>query len=135
MKIGDTATRTLIVSDKLIRSFAELSGDHNPIHLDESFAHESRFRRRIAHGMIPASLISATIGNSLPGPGTIYLSQTLQFLAPVFVDETVTARVTVINIKEGKPIATLETVCENEKGEIVLKGEAVVLFPSELAAE
>lgn len=128
MRVGDTATRTLKVTDELIRSFAELSGDRNPIHLDEGMAQRSRFGRRIAHGMIPASLISAIIGNSLPGPGTIYLSQTLQFLAPVFVDEVVTARVTVTGIKEGKPIATLETVCENQKGEIVLKGEAVVLF-------
>lgn len=132
MRVGDTATRTLIVSDELIRNFAELSGDRNPIHLDEAFARRSRFGRRIAHGMIPASLISAVIGNLLPGPGTIYLSQSLQFLAPVFVDEVVRARVKVTGMKENKPIATLETVCENQKGEIVLKGEAVVLFPVEV---
>ena len=133
MRVGDTATRTLRVSDELIRNFAELSGDRNPIHLDEGFAQKSRFGRRIAHGMIPASLISAVIGNSLPGPGTIYLGQTLQFLAPVFVDEAVTARVTVTAIKESKPIATLETVCENQKGELVVKGEAVGLFPVEVS--
>ncbi len=129
MKIGDTATRTFIASDEIVRGFSELMGDRNPVHLDEEFAQSTRFGRRIAHGMIAASQISAAIGNTLPGPGTIYLSQSLQFLAPVFIGDVVTTRVTVISIKEGKPIATLETICENQKREIVLKGEAVVLFP------
>ena len=82
--------------------------------------------------MIAASQISAAIGNILPGPGTIYLNQTLQFLAPVFIGDIVTTRVTVISIKEGKPMATLETTCENQRGDVVLKGEAVVLFPQDL---
>jgi len=79
--------------------------------------------------MIAASQISAVMGNKLPGPGTIYLSQSLQFVAPLFLGDRVTTRVTVIGIKEGKPIATLETICANQRGEAVLKGEAVVLFP------
>jgi len=129
LKIGDTAAHMFRVSDEIVRGFSELMGDRNPVHLDEEFAQSTRFGRRIAHGMIAASQISAVIGNILPGPGSIYLNQTLQFLAPVFVGDIVTTRVTVISIKEGKPIATLETVCENERGEVVLKGEAVVLFP------
>ena len=128
LKIGDAATNTLTVSDATVRSFAETTGDRNPLHLDETFAHSTRFGKRIAHGMIAASQISAVLGNTLPGPGTVYLSQSLQFLAPVFIGDVVTTRVTVIGIKEGKPIATLETVCENQKGEVVLRGEAVVLF-------
>ena len=78
--------------------------------------------------MIAASQISAVIGNAVPGPGAIYLNQTLQFVAPVFVGDTVITTVTVSTIKDGKPIATLETVCRNQKGEIVLQGEAVVMF-------
>jgi|ERR1017187_2735965 3-hydroxybutyryl-CoA dehydratase len=128
MKVGDRAAHTFIVSDEVVRGFSELTGDRNPIHLDEEFARATRFGRRIAHGMIAASQISAAIANTLPGPGTIYLSQSLQFVAPVFVGDVITTRVTVISIREDKPIATLETVCENQKGEVVLKGEAVVLF-------
>lgn len=131
MKIGDAATNTLTVSDATVRSFAEATGDRNPLHLDEAFAHSTRFGKRIAHGMIAASQISAVLGNTLPGPGTVYLSQSLQFLAPVLIGDVITTRVTVTSIKEGKPIATLETVCENQKGEVVLRGEAVVLFPQD----
>ena len=133
MKVGDTAVHTFTVSDEIVRGFSELTGDRNPVHLDEEFAQRTRFGRRIAHGMIAASQISAAIGNILlPGPGTIYLNQTLQFLAPVFIGDIVTTRVTVISIKKGKPMATLETTCENQRGDVVLKGEAVVLFPQDL---
>jgi len=132
LKVGDTAVHTFTVSDEIVRGFSELTGDRNPVHLDEEFAQRTRFGRRIAHGMIAASQISAAIGNILPGPGTIYLNQTLQFLAPVFIGDIVTTRVTVISIKEGKPMATLETTCENQRGDVVLKGEAVVLFPQDL---
>jgi 3-hydroxybutyryl-CoA dehydratase len=132
LKIGDTAARTLTVSDEVVKGFSELTGDRNPVHLDEAFARTTRFGRRVAHGMIAASQISAVIANSLPGPGTIYLSQTLQFVAPVFIGDTITTRVKLVSIKQDKPIATLETICENQKTEVVLKGEAVVLFPQEL---
>ena len=132
MKVGDTAVHTFTVSDEIVRGFSELTGDRNPVHLDEEFAPRTRFGRRIAHGMIAASQISAAIGNILPGPGTIYLNQTLQFLAPVFIGDIVTTRVTVISIKEGKPMAAFETTCENQRGDVVLKGEAVVLFPQDL---
>lgn len=132
LKIGDKAARTVTVSDEVVRGFSELTGDRNPVHLDDEFARGTRFQRRIAHGMIAACQISAVIGNTLPGPGTVYLSQSLQFVAPVFIGDTVTTRVRVTNIKEGKPIATLETICENQAGEAVLKGEALVLFPQDL---
>jgi 3-hydroxybutyryl-CoA dehydratase len=119
----------MIVSDALVLGFAGVTGDRNPLHLDEEFARTTRFGRRIAHGMIAAAQISSVLGNTLPGPGTIYLSQSLQFLEPVYVGDSVTARVTVIAVKEAKQVATFETVCENQRGEIVLRGEAVVLFP------
>jgi 3-hydroxybutyryl-CoA dehydratase len=127
IKVGDTASTTRTVTDGDVQAFAELSGDHNPIHLDDGFAGTTRFGRRIAHGMFGASLISAVIGNELPGTGSIYLSQTLRFLAPVYLGDTVTARVTVTKIRDHKPIATLETICENQRGETVIKGEAVVM--------
>lgn len=127
-KPGDTASLSKTIGDDDIRAFAEASGDHNPLHLDEEFAKHTRFGRRIAHGMLSASLISAVIANDLPGEGSIYLGQTLQFVAPVFLDDTVTARVTVTAIREDKPILKLETVCTNQRNEVVIRGEATVLI-------
>lgn len=127
LKVGDTASISKQITDDDIRAFAELSGDHNPVHLDEAFASASRFGRRIAHGMLGASLISAVLGTELPGSGSIYLSQTLKFLSPVYLGDTVTARVTVTKVREDKSIVTLETVCENQNGETLIRGEAVVL--------
>lgn len=127
VKVGDTASLTRQVTDADIRAFAELSGDHNPIHLDDGYAATTRFGQRIAHGMFGASLISAVIGNDLPGMGSIYLGQTLKFLAPVYLGDTVTARVTVTKIRDDKPIVTLECVCENQRGETLTTGEAIVL--------
>ena len=127
IKPGDTASVTKIITQEDIEKFADLSGDHNPIHLDEEHAKGTRFGRRIAHGMLTSSLISNVIGNELPGVGSIYLSQTLQFLAPVFAGDTITARATVTSVREDKPIVKLETVCANQRDEIVIKGEATVL--------
>jgi 3-hydroxybutyryl-CoA dehydratase len=115
------------ITDEDIRVFAYLTGDHNPVHLDDEYAAGTRFGRRIAHGMLSASLISALLANELPGRGTVYLSQSLQFVAPVYPGDTVTARVTVTKIRDDKPIATLETVCFNHRGEQLIRGEAVVL--------
>lgn len=125
--IGDQASLRKNITDQEVQQFAALTGDHNPLHLDDSFARQTRFGRRIAHGMLGASLISAVIGTMLPGPGSIYLSQTLQFLKPVFIGDTLVAQVKVVKIREDKPIVTLETVCYNQNGEIVITGEAVVL--------
>lgn len=127
LKVGDTASLTKTITDADIRAFAELSGDRNPIHLDDEYAATTRFGRRIAHGMLAASLISTVLGTELPGTGTVYLSQNSRFVAPVYPGDTVTARVTVTNIRDDKPIVTLETICENQRGELLIKGEAVVL--------
>lgn len=128
VQVGDTATISKTISDEDIRAFAELTGDYNPVHLDDEYAEGTRFGRRIAHGMLAASLISAALANELPGRGTVYLSQSLQFTAPVYPGDTVTARVTVTKVREDKPIVTLETICTNQSGETVVKGEAVVLI-------
>jgi acyl dehydratase len=128
IRVGDTAELSKTIKDEDVRTFADLTGDHNPVHLDENYASSTRFGRRIAHGMLTASLISSVLANKLPGEGTVYLSQTLKFVAPVHLGDTVTARVTVTDVREDKPLATLETVCVNQRGETLLKGEAVVLF-------
>ena len=127
IKPGDSATFSKTIGDEDIRAFADLAGDDNSVHLNDEYASKTRFGRRIAHGMLGASLISTVIGTRMPGPGTIYLSQSLRFVAPVFPGDTVTAKATVKSIKEGKPIVTLETVCTNQHGETVITGEAVVL--------
>ena len=124
---ADKASRTQTISDEMIRSFADLTGDTNPVHLDDAYAAGTRFGRRIAHGMIAAGLISATLANDLPGPGTVYLSQTLQFKAPVYPGDTITTTVEVKSIRPDKPIITLSTVCTNQENMVVLEGEAVVL--------
>jgi 3-hydroxybutyryl-CoA dehydratase len=125
--IGDSAEMTKTIEQADIEAFAALTGDHNPVHVDEEFAKTTRFGRRIAHGMLTASLISAVLANKLPGEGSIYLGQTLQFVAPVFPGDTITARVTVKEIREGRPVIKLETVCMNQRDELVLRGEATVL--------
>jgi len=124
---GDRASRTTSISDEMIRLFAELSGDTNPVHLDDSYAAGTRFGRRIAHGMIAAGLISAVLANDLPGPGTVYLSQTLQFKSPVYPGDVITTTVEVKSVRPDKPIVTLITVCKNQSDAVVLEGEAVVL--------
>ena len=129
LKVGDAAEMQKTIGDEEVRAFAELTGDHNPVHLDEEFAAQTRFGRRIAHGMLGASLISAVLANELPGRGTVYLSQTLKFTAPVFLGDTVTARVVVKAVREDKPVVTLDTFCTNQRGERVVEGEAVVLVP------
>ncbi len=125
---GEKATRTQTITDEMVRTFATLTGDTNPVHLDETYAASTRFGKRIAHGMLAASLISATLANDLPGPGTVYLSQTLQFKAPVYLGDTVTAVVEVKSVREDKPIAILITTCINQDNVTVLEGEAVVFF-------
>jgi 3-hydroxybutyryl-CoA dehydratase len=127
LKTGDSAERSRTITDDDVRAFAELTGDRNPVHLDDEYAAGTRFGRRIAHGMLGASLISSVLANELPGRGTVYVSQTLRFTAPVFPGDTVTARVTVKAVREDKPVVTLETVCTNQRGERVVEGEAVVL--------
>ena len=125
---GQKATRTKTITDEMIRTFAELSDDTNPVHLDDAYAATTRFGKRIAHGMLAASLISATLANDLPGPGTVYLSQSLQFKAPVYPGDTVTAIIEVKSVRDDKPIATLITTCVNQGNVTIIEGEAVVLF-------
>ncbi len=131
IKVGDSASLTKSFSDTDVRSFAEISGDKNPLHLDDDYAAQTQFERRLVHGMLTAGLISAILGTKLPGEGSIYLSQSFNFRAPVFIGDTITARVTITKIREDKPIITAETICENQDGVVVLEGEAVLFVPRE----
>lgn len=128
IKIGDKFTTSKKITDDVVRKFAELSGDFNPIHLDEEFAAKTLFGKRIAHGMISGALISAVLGYEFKERKIVYLSQTMKFIAPVFLDDTVTATATVTKIREDKPLVTLETVCTNQNCETTLNGEAVVMI-------
>lgn len=127
VKIGDRFSNTKQITEAVVRAFAELSGDYNPIHIDEEFAKTTRFGRRIAHGMISAALISSVLGCKFKERRVVYLSQNLNFVAPVFLDDTITAMATVTHIREDKPIITVETVCTKQTGETVVTGEGKIM--------
>lgn len=126
-EIGQRASLSKTITAKDVDTFAELIGDFNPIHVDEEYARQSRFGGRIAHGMFTGGLISAVLGNELPGPGAIYLSQQLQFKAPVYIDDTITAVVEVTAWRSDKRILTLKTDCFKQDRTQVATGEAVLL--------
>jgi len=129
LKIGDTAEFSKTVSESDIYQYAGVTGDFNPAHINEAYAKKTFFKTRIAHGMLSAGFISATIGTRLPGTGSIYIRQTLNFLAPVRIGDTITARVEVLEIMDGKNRVRLKTECVNQEGTKVLDGEAVVSPP------
>jgi len=129
LRTGDSASLTKTFTDEDVRNFAKISGDTNPIHLVDGFAARTRFKKRLVHGMLTAGLFSAVLGTRLPGPGSIYLSQSITFRAPVFINDRITATVTVTRIRGENPTLTLETVCRNQDGVVVLDGEAVLLVP------
>jgi len=124
---GMSAEFTKTVTEADVVLFAGITGDLNPVHVDEMAARESRFEGRIAHGMLSAAFISTVLGTRLPGPGTVYMGQTLRFTAPVRIGDTVTARVTISELDRERRRALLETVCVNQDGETVIEGEAKVL--------
>lgn len=128
LTVGQSAEAARAVGAADIDAFAAVSGDHNPVHLDEAFAATTRFGGRIAHGMLSASYISALIASQLPGPGAIYLSQTLKFLRPVRIGDTVVTRVEITAIDGAKARVTLATTCRVGDN-TVLAGEAVILAP------
>jgi 3-hydroxybutyryl-CoA dehydratase len=128
LAIGRQAERRRVVTAVEIDAFAAVTGDENPVHLDEVFAAKTQFGGRIAHGMLAAGFISAVLGNDLPGPGAVYLSQTLRFRRPVRIGDEVVATVEVTEINETRARVSLKTVC-TVAGEVVVDGEAVVLAP------
>lgn len=128
LQIGQKASITKTFEDKDVREFADVSLDVNPIHLDEEAAKKSIFGRRVVHGIATTGLISAVIGNKLPGAGSIYMGQTLRFTAPVYLGDTVTATVEITNLRADKHIVTLSTTCTTQDGRTVITGEATVKY-------
>lgn len=126
IKIGDTASFSKTITEGDIVNYAGLTGDFNPVHIDAEYASESMFKERIAHGMLVAGLISAVLGTQLPGANSLYLGQDLKFKAPVRIGDTATAEVTVIEKRDDKRIITLKTTVTNQKGEVVIDGNAVI---------
>ncbi|HEY7587074.1 MAG TPA: MaoC family dehydratase [Candidatus Deferrimicrobiaceae bacterium] len=127
-KVGDAAEMTKVITEEDIFLFAGITGDRNPIHISKEFAARSMFGERIAHGILTAGLISAVIGMKLPGPGCLYLSQTLNFLAPVKIGDEITARAEVAEMISEKRMR-LRTRCFNQRNETVLDGEAIIVPP------
>ena len=129
--VGQSAEWAKTVTEADVVLFAGVTGDFNPAHVNEPEAQRSRFQGRIAHGMLGAGFISAAIAMRLPGPGSIYLGQTLRFTKPVRVGDTVTARVEVAELLPAKRRVRLTTTCRNQRGEVVIDGEATVMVPDE----
>ena len=129
LKVGDAAELAKTVSESDIYLYAGVTGDFNPAHINEAYAQKTFFKTRIAHGMLAAGFISAILGSHLPGPGTIYVRQELNFLAPVRIGDTITARVEVVEITPEEKRVRLRTTCVNQDGTIVLDGEAIVSPP------
>ena len=125
MKVGDVARRTREVRDRDIELFSEMTGDRNPLHVDEAAAKASRFGGLITQGGVTSGLLNAVVAEKLPGPGTVFLSVSWQFRRPTYLGETMTAIVTVKEVREDKPICTLDTRVLNEQGEVCIEGEAV----------
>ncbi len=126
IKMGQSAEVVHTVTEDDIQIFGNLSGDYNPLHFDEDWAKTTMFGGRIAHGILTASFVSTAIGMKLPGPGTIYMSQSMRFLGPVRIGDTITARVEVIMLNDEKERITLKTTCINQDSKIVMDGEALV---------
>ena len=128
--IGDTATYTRLITNHEVEAFAAISGDHNPLHLDPEYAATTAFGECIAHGMLTGVLVSAAIAMQLPGPGSIYLSQSLRFRAPVLLGDTLTVTLEVTDKHSKRPWVTLGCTVENQAGKAVAKGEAQVEAPT-----
>jgi len=131
LRVGQAATHSKTVTEADVVLFAGVTGDFNPAHVDQAYAEKSRFGGRIAHGMLSAGFISAALAMRLPGPGTIYLSQSLRFLRPVRIGDTVTARVEVAELFPSRRRVRLLTTCANQDGEALVEGEAMVMVPEE----
>ena len=126
IKTGDEASLSVTITESHIVLYAGITGDLNPVHVDAEHAKDSVFGERIAHGMLVGGLISAVLGSKLPGPNSVYLGQDLRFTAPVKIGDTVTVTVTVTEKRDDKRIIKLHTTVSNQRGEVVIDGDAVI---------
>ncbi|NIN10007.1 MAG: acyl dehydratase [Gemmatimonadales bacterium] len=123
-QIGQTATRSLTLTAEHVRTFAELTGDFNPLHFDEGFAAKTKFGRLVVQGGLTTGLLHALVATDLPGPGTVFLSQDWKFTAPVYIDDTITAAAEVVSVHESKPVCELRIRVTRQDDEVVLEGTA-----------
>jgi acyl dehydratase len=124
ISIGQKATRSITLTADHVKTFAELSGDHNPLHFDESFVAKTKFKKLVVQGGLTTGLLHALVAMDMPGPGTVFLSQNWKFTAPVFIGDTITAEAEVISKHQTKPVTELKIKVIRQDGEIVLEGEA-----------
>jgi acyl dehydratase len=124
LHVGQTATRQLTLTDEHVRKYAEISGDHNPLHFDEAFAAGTKFGRLVVQGGLTTGLLHALVAMDLPGPGSVFLSQNWKFTAPVFIGDTITAHAEVLKVHQTKPVSQLAVRVTRQSGETVLEGEA-----------
>ncbi|HKM30516.1 MAG TPA: MaoC family dehydratase [Bacilli bacterium] len=129
LNIGDSAFYEKTITDADVISFANVTGDHNPVHIDEAYAEKSIFKHRICHGGLVSALFSTVLGTTLPGHGTIYLGQNSKFIKPVYLNDTIKATVEVVEIIESKNRVILKTTATNQNGDVVVVGEATVMPP------
>lgn len=132
LELGQSAQFSKTISESDVYLYAGITGDFNPAHIDQAYAEKTAFKTRIAHGMLTAGFISNILGTKLPGPGSIYLQQTLNFMAPVAIGDTVTATVEVIEILTEKKRVRMKTTCTNQEGTVVLDGEAYISPPRKM---
>jgi 3-hydroxybutyryl-CoA dehydratase len=129
LKVGNSAQISNTITETVIHDFAKATGDFNPIHLDQTYAEKTRFKGRIAHGALSIGYISSVLANLLPGPGSIYLSQEIKFLAPVRIGDVIAARVEVVELIPEKNRVKFKTTCVNQNGEVVVDGTAWIMPP------
>lgn len=132
--VGYKASVTVQVTDKMVRQFAELSGDHNPIHLDEEYAATTIFKKRIAHGMILGAIVSRVLIETI-GTGGIYRGQTLKFYNPVYIDENITFNIEITKVHQGRGLAVVSTTAVKSNGDFCMKGEATIIMASGVASK
>jgi acyl dehydratase len=124
VSVGQKATRSLKLTADHVKTYADLTGDYNPLHFDEAFVAGTRFKRLVVQGGLTTGLLHALVAMDMPGPGTVFLSQNWQFTAPVFIDDTITAEAIVVSVHESKPVCQLNIIITRQTGEKVLIGEA-----------
>ena len=124
LSVGQKASRTVTLTSKHVESFAELSGDHNPLHFDKEFAAKTKFGKLVVQGGLTTGLLHALVAEDMPGPGTVFLSQNWKFTAPVFIGDTITATAEILSLHAEKPVTQLGVIVKRQDGEVVLEGEA-----------
>ena len=127
-KVGQKESVTVTITDEMVKAFADLSGDRNPVHVDDEFAAKTRFGKRIAHGMILGGLLSRVAGMHFPGPGTIIISQDIRYKGPCYIGDTVTAEISIIHVRADKPIIKVASRVTNQDGEELINGGAILYY-------